>query len=249
MRTKYLLSLFDYTGSWSEPYYQDPHWQVIQWDIKIDEFMDIRKIDLAETALELFPDVDGILAAVPCTDFTNSGAQYWEAKDQKGVTKKSQELIYQVERLAELYNPTDPDYELENGKFFWSIENPVGRLPKLHPELGEPFYFNPYEYAGHLNIHPKKLQILDRIREKNGVGVTTEEAEIILTCNAYTKKTCLFGKFDRNLEKKIIESVRACPQGSPMQRFGGKSEKTKEIRSITPAGFAKAFYQKNKGDL
>jgi hypothetical protein len=28
--------------------------------------------------------------------------------------------------------------------------------------------------------------------------------------------------------------------------LGGKSERTKELRSITPMGFAKAFYEANK---
>jgi hypothetical protein len=63
--------------------------------------------------------------------------------------------------------------------------------------------------------------------------------------DAYTKKTLLWGRF--NLPQKTpVEPVRACSQGSWIQTLGGKSEKTKILRSITPPGFAKAFYEANK---
>jgi hypothetical protein len=60
----------------------------------------------------------------------------------------------------------------------------------------------------------------------------------------YTKKTCLWGHFNRPV-KCPVAPVRACDQGSWIQRLGGKSEKTKTLRSITPAGFAKAFKDAN----
>jgi len=61
----------------------------------------------------------------------------------------------------------------------------------------------------------------------------------------YTKKTCLWGRF--NIPKrKPVEPVKVCRQGSWIQKLGGKSEKTKELRSITPPGFARAFFEANK---
>jgi len=45
--------------------------------------------------------------------------------------------------------------------------------------------------------------------------------------------------------KKPVPPVKGAPQGSPIQRLGGKGAKTKEIRSNTPAGFAQAFFQAN----
>lgn len=238
---KTLLSLFDYSGTWSEPY-AAAGWNVFQWDIKLSELMDVNSIELAETALELFEDVDGILAAVPCTDFSVSGAQYWPEKDREGITKKSMELVYQVERLADLFTPTDPDYE---GSFFWSMENPVGRMPKLFPHLEKPYYFNPCDFAGYLNLSDADHNELDRIRRKNGNNVTREEIQFVLECEAYTKKTGLWGDFNRQLKKKPVDPVRVCKQGSPMQVYGGKSDKTKELRSITPLGFSIAFYHAN----
>lgn len=238
---KTLLSLFDYSGAWSDPFYQGG-WDVIQWDIKLSEFMDINNIDLAETALDLFEDVDGILAAVPCTDFASSGAQYWKNKDENGRTKEAIQLVEKVECLVDLFSPSDPDYE---GGFFWAIENPVGRLGKLFPHYGTPYYFNPCDFAGYLNLSDSDHNELDRIRRKDGIGITKEEIQFIFECEAYTKKTCLWGEFNRNIKKNPIEPVKACKQGSPIQVFGGSSDATKEARSNTPRGFSLAFYSAN----
>src|SRR5690348_41864 len=109
-----LLSLFDYSGEWSRPYYENG-WEVIQWDIKLAEFMDVNNIETAEIALETFEEVDGILAAPPCTEFTVSCAQWWNMKDQDGRTAAAVQLVLQVLRLVDLFKPTDPDYEEEMG--------------------------------------------------------------------------------------------------------------------------------------
>lgn len=239
---KRLLSLFDESGVMSQPFW-DNGWDVIQWDIKLHEFMDINLLEDVETVLDMFEYVDGIIAQPPCTDFTVSGAQYWPKKDANGTTAKSLELVYQVMRLANLFTPTDPDYD---DVFFWVCENPVGRLPKLLPELGKPLIVNPYEFAGYIPHTAQTLSRLNTIRAKNGCGVTDCEAEFVVKHNAYTKKTCLFGNFNRNLVRKEIEPVKCAPQGSFTQRYGGKSDKTKELRSKAPQGLALAFYEANK---
>lgn len=63
--------------------------------------------------------------------------------------------------------------------------------------------------------------------------------------DAYTKKTYLWGLFNEPV-KNPVDPIRVCSQGSWVQRLGGKSEKTKRLRSITPPGFAQAFYEVNK---
>lgn len=203
-------------------------------------------MNTARMALDEFEDVDGILAAPPCTEFTVSCSQWWNMKDADGRTAAALHLVYQTLKLVDLFKPTDPDYERESGrKFFWGLENPVGRLTKLVPSLGKPWYFNPFEFAGHLRPTAKKLAQLDAIRLKDGQGVTKEEAQLVVNMNAYSKKTGIWGEFNRDLIKKPIPVVKCSPQGSFTQRLGGKSEKTKEERSTTPAGFAKAFYLAN----
>lgn len=88
---------------------------------------------------------------------------------------------------------------------------------KLRRWLGKPrFYFNPCDYG-----------------------------------DPYTKKTCLWGDFVPPLPLFVgkdwsIEPEKVCSQGSWIQKLGGKSERTKEARSKTPAGFAQAFFVVNQ---
>lgn len=197
MECKVILSLFDYSGNWSSPYRENGY-QVYQVDIKLGlDVLELQPQDMP------FEQVHGILAAPPCTDFASSGAQYWKTKDQNGTTEKSMDLVSKVLELVEYYKPQ-----------FWALENPVGRLNKLFPELGNPWYFNPWEFA-QLAQNPE-----------------TER---------YTKKTGLWGVFEIP-NKYPLTPVRG---NNPIMRRGGRSEKTKELRSITPTGFARAFYQSN----
>jgi len=198
---KTILSLFDFSGNWSSPY-EENGWFVIRFDLKY--FMDIMVLN-TDYIYEYFFDnapngtIDAILAAPPCTDFASSGAQYWPEKDRDGRTAYSLELVRQVLRVVDLCEPD-----------FWALENPVGRLPKLLPEIGKPKYFQPFWYG-----------------------------------DPYTKKTGLWGNFQMPGPTKMVEPIRYCGQGSWTQKLGGKSEKTKELRSITPMGFAQAFFEKN----
>jgi len=58
----------------------------------------------------------------------------------------------------------------------------------------------------------------------------------------YTKRTCLYGKFNIPEKNPVIPI-----QGSKIHlRYGGRSERTKTLRSITPKGFARAFYEANR---
>lgn len=200
-----ILSLFDYTGNWAAPYAEAGH-DVILWDIKHDPDMFSRFCDINEANTDFFYEhifdnygtVDGILAAVPCTDFAGSGARWWADKDKQGSTDLSLQLVYQTLRIIDLCQP-----------YFWEIENPVGRINKLVPELGKPWYFQPFWYG-----HP------------------------------YTKKTGLWGNFNKPKPTNIV----APTEGSMMwKKYGGKSARTKEMRSETPIGFAYAFYEANHG--
>ena len=185
---KTILSLFDYSGNWPSPYKQAGY-DVYQVDIKLG-------IDVLELQPEDIPDnVYGILAAPPCTDFAGSGAQYWKAKDLDGRTDSSLAL---VDKTLEIISWCDPK--------FWVLENPVGRLSKLRPQLGDPWYFQPWHYG-----------------------------------DAYTKKTGLWGNFNKSL---IKQEVTPDPN-SWIMKLGGKSERTKELRSMTPLGFAEAFFLAN----
>ena len=64
--------------------------------------------------------------------------------------------------------------------------------------------------------------------------------------DAYTKRTHLWGRFNADLPRSPVEPERVCSQGSWVQRLGGKSERTKVLRSTTPPGFARAFWRANQ---
>lgn len=197
MECKNILSLFDHSGNWSRPYRENGY-QVYQVDIKLG--LDVLELYPSDMP---FDNVHGILAAPPCTDFASSGAQYWKIKDMDGRTEHSMNLVTKVLDLVEYYKPC-----------WWCLENPVGRLSTLFPEIGRPWYFNPHEFAG-WSPNPEQ----DR----------------------YTKKTGLWGNFVKP-EKRNLTPVLG---NSPIMKLGGSSSKTKELRSVTPLGFAWAFYHSN----
>lgn len=201
---KTLLSLFDYSGQWAKPF-TDKGWNVILWDIKHESnsfdthsnILDASTDYFYEYIFDNFGTIDGIIAAVPCTDFAVSGARWFKQKDENGSTAKSIELVYQTLRIIDLCQPD-----------FWCIENPISRIHTLVPELGNPtMYFNPCDFG-----------------------------------EPYTKKTALYGEFNTDLKKNPVPPTL----GSLMHTaYGGKSERTKELRSVTPEGFAKAFCEAN----
>lgn len=229
---KCLLSLFDSTGHWAQPF-QEAGWRVICVDLTRGD--DIRKFSaefLLENYLQDIPSIDGILAAPPCTDFTVSGNTHWARKDTDGTTQASLNLVLQVLRCVDFLQPD-----------FWALENPVGRLPRLLPDtLGKAaFSFDPWEYAGWMAPTSAMLARLDELRATNGRGAYSPEDEaLVRDVGAYTKKTQLWGDFIPP-DKKPIPNVKMNPLGSWLLNYGGKSAKTKAMRSITPMGFARAF--------
>lgn len=64
----------------------------------------------------------------------------------------------------------------------------------------------------------------------------------------YTKRTCLWGSFTPPMPLMIGKDLSVTPtEGSKMHtQYGGKSQATKNARSATPMGFAKAFFEVNR---
>jgi hypothetical protein len=160
-----------------------------------------------------------ILAAPPCTDYTKSGAQYWKAKDKNGSTALSNSLVQKTLEIVDYFYHED---------LIWALENPAGRLRRMLQgkfEKGEPTFqvperLKPLVAKPHLIFDPSDYG------------------------DPWTKQTCLWGQFGI-LKKKEVQEFRWAAQGSWTQLLGGKSDKTKELRSITPAGFTRAFFEAN----
>lgn len=237
MEPKVILSLFDASGRWSQPFADAGH-DVVLIDLQHNpELHDVAKFDVGYFIETLGLEwVDAILAAPPCTDFTRAGAAYWKQKDLDGRTAASVHLVRQVLRCVEYWKPD-----------FYAIENPLGRITSLVPELGEPaLRFDPCDYALNTILQHRDAPFYDlnRIRKKPLSRITAKDAARVLELEAFTKRTQLWGHF--NLPKRAaVEPVRVCSQGSPLQRLGGSSAKTKATRSNTPLGFAQAFYEAN----
>lgn len=62
----------------------------------------------------------------------------------------------------------------------------------------------------------------------------------------WTKRTCLWGKFNEPIQIPV-PATQQCKHGTYWLHcaVGGKSKETMAIRSVTPAGFAKAFCEAN----
>jgi len=225
-----ILDLCGGTGSWSEEYREAGYNVII---VTYPEY-DVRTFRTPS-------GVWGILAAPPCTDFSLSGAQYWPAKDADGRTA---EAVVIVEACLRIVEEAGPDL------VFWSLENPIGRIQDLVPAIGPVMLeFDPFEYAGWGDMaYLCKCGGLPFEYELGKYGCPNccgENVAKLIYKDAYTKRTRLWGEFSIP-EKKRVPPIRFTSQGSWLQALGGDSEQTKELRSITPQGFARAFFEANQ---
>ena len=117
----------------------------------------------------------------------------------------------------------------EVGEFLqcpYLIENPISTFSTY---CGKPNYiFNPYEYGGYLPENDKHPRWPEYISPRD----------------AYPKKTCLWtgGGFVMPDKSPVVPGEGYSTQHL---KLGGKSLKTKNIRSETPRGFAKAVFEAN----
>ncbi len=189
---------------------------------------DVRNITLPDYDVRTYepPDnVYGILAAPPCTEFSVSGVRWWKSK--------APQLL---EDALEVVNACLDIILLYSSPVFWALENPVGRLPRLCPRLGKWRYtFQPHDYG-----------------------------------DPWTKRTCIWGQHDIP-EKTPVEPVGTWLGSAAANKPLGivdhpplllkpdtvflppdwihklpPSADRSTLRSITPPGFAMAFYEANK---
>lgn len=182
---------------------------------------DVRVITLPHDVRTYDPPtrVHGILAAPPCTEFARCGARWWASKPPS----KLQEAIEIVEACGQITLKSRPQW--------WALENPVGRLTTY---LGPPIYrFDPWEFG-----------------------------------DPWTKKTWLWGYFTP--PQKMVDAVKPSLSAPGHRSQQGLRTKYLEhailarfatrpdwihrlppgphgaaLRSITPPGFAKAFFEAN----
>ena len=154
----------------------------------------------------------------PCTDMAVAGARHFEKKALNDALfwAKAMELVYIGLDLAEYF---DIPYFIENPKTV--LGTLLDRKPeiKIHPWMYGAYLPEDHTHGLFPDIYPPK--------------------------DAYPKETWLWiGNGLQIPAKKPVTPVRSDYPG--WSKLGGKSERTKEIRSCTPEGFAKALFEANR---
>lgn len=179
-----------------------------------------RHIDFRTTeALQQVRDCkpDILFGFPPCTDLAVSGAAHFAHKLQNDPL-----VFVKALYLAKITPNLGEELQIP-----WFIENPVGKLSTMYRKPD--YIFNPRDFGGYLpedDVHPRF-------------------PEYIVPRDAYNKKTCLWvGQGLRFPAKRIVQAETHLSKQHTA--LGGKSAKTKKIRSETPRGFAKAVFEANK---
>ena len=236
MSRSIVISLYDFTGEALKPWAKAGY-SCYAFDIqhpkegRVDQGICYQHADLHDhNTLNAIhsefiekPVVFGMAFPV-CTDMAVSGAAWFKKKAAANPSFQDEAVSYAM-WCAKLFNSL-------HVPFF--VENPVSVLAT---KWRKPDYsFHPYEYGGYIADdqaeHPRW-------------------PEYIAPRDAYKKKTCLWTGGGFTMPNKVAvdcEGYHGNGYSTAMMKLGGKSQRTKDIRSATPRGFAEAVYQSNKGD-
>lgn len=220
MKDKIILDLCGGTGAWSQPY------KDAGYDVRVLTLPDFDVRNWKNTWLGKYESsVYGILAAPPCTMFSFARTNAKKPRDlREGMecVRACLDIIWSFKEVQQ-----------ETGKRtlplkFWALENPYyGFLPQF---LGKPpFTFDPWEFG---DGYQKRTALWGHFNEpvKNPVPMTAEAKKKAKT-NSHIHT--LGVKFDYLKSKDIHPEA-----------FGKFDRQTR--RSITPAGFAQAFFKANQ---
>lgn len=234
MNKKIILDLCGGTASWSRPY-KEAGYKVFlvtlpKYDIRLttihNGYVTFRGSDpLGGVAVIKLSEVYGILAAPPCTMFSFARTNAKTPRDlHEGMecVRACLEIIWACMEVKQ-----------ETGKKtlplkFWALENPYhGFLPKF---ISKPaFTFDPWEFG---DGYQKRTALWGHFNEpkKKPVPMTKDAKEKAKT-NSHLHT--LGVKFDYLKSKDIHPEA-----------FGKFDRQTR--RSITPSGFAEAFFRANQ---
>jgi len=230
---KIILDLCGGTGAWSKPYKDNgydvrvitlPDYDVRQcmpgykWVTFMDKWCDAMKISTSE--------IYGILAAPPCTMFSQARTNAKTPRDTSGAMYIVRSIIRAVRAC---YNQSFHESNNRTPSLkFWALENPTTGLLKYY--LGKPaLVFEPYEYG-------------DPYRKNTAIwGHFNEPIKKPVEPRDFKHPTSKKGDFVSCVEHFV--DLKQIPEG--YQEKTGYS-KREILRSMTPQGFAQAFYEVNK---
>lgn len=161
-----------------------------------------------------------------CTQLAVSGTSRWAEKREKDphFQTRAMELVHECRVVGQLSGAP------------WFFENPVSAISSMYRKPD--YTFHPFDFGGYLpedDCHPLY-------------------PEYFPPRDAYGKKTCLWtGNGFVMPERKPVQIADGQTDGQGQSKahnmLGGKSERTKNIRSATPRGFARAVYEWNAPHL
>jgi hypothetical protein len=230
MANQIVISLYDFTGEALKPW-AEAGYTCYAYDIqhpvegRNEGGIRYRNADLhdADTMRKLTDKFKGLdvvfgMAFPVCTDMAVSGAAHFATKGAKDPGFQDRAAQYAV-WCSDMFEELEVSY---------MVENPVSVLAS---KWRKPDYrFHPYEYGGYIPDaeaqHPRW-------------------PEYIADRDAYPKKTCLWVGGGFILPEKDQVQVDG-GYATQYHKLGGKSQRTKDIRSATPRGFAKAIFSANK---
>ena len=225
-----VISLYDYTGEALKPW-AEAGFECYAFDIqhpkagrfdngifyKYADLHDQKTIDDLVKEFKLNQVVFGMAFPV-CTDLAVSGAA-WFAKKAEADPQFQIKAVSYATMCADFFDTLGVPY---------FIENPVSVLATIWRKPN--YTFHPYLYGGYIPLcqaeHP-------------------EWPQYIAARDAYPKKTCLWTNNGFIMPAFRPVSVNV---GYSLQhrKLGGKSMRTKNIRSATPRGFSRAVFNANK---
>lgn len=229
--TKKVIILYDYTSVMAQPWlragyevwtFDGQHPTGITRDgnlVKVGMWFYHDKTDQqAKEIREMVGDGVEIVFGFPeCTHLTNAGSRHWAKKRAANPNFQKEAM-----ELCLLVEKVGNQYEVP-----WAFENPVGVLSSMYRKPD--YLFHPCDLGGWLpidDVHP----IYPTIYPPR---------------DQYNKKTCLWwGNGFKSPEEKPLKALHKDNPG--WKKCGGKSLKTKNIRSCTPRSLAVAVYEANK---
>jgi len=215
-KKKIILDLCGGTGAWSKPYKEAGY--------------DVRVITIPDNDVRTYKlpleHIYGILAAPPCTMFSDARTN---AKIPRNLVE-GMDLVYACLNLIwQAQFRTDSDQQKYSPLKFWALENPwYGRLKWF---LGNPkFTFSPWEFG---DAYKKKTAIWgyfnEPIKTHTDIGQDLTKEQI----DKHKTNSQQLPKFDYMRSKDIHPEAY------------GKLDRQAR-RSITPRGFALAFFKANQ---
>ena len=219
-----ILDLCGGTGSWSKPW-KDAGYEVIV--ITIPTY-DVSKWREYPEIVELIKSnrIYGILAAPPCTMFSiaRNDKTALLPRDLRGGMKLVNACLEIVHECLYVQHKIYGD-----GLKFWAIENPYGGYLKRF--LGKPsLVFHPYEYG---DPYTKRTALWGEFKELKKNPVEPRKFEHPTTKGARDFVSCV----------EHFADLKHIPKG--YKELTGLNNRT-IMRSMTPQGFAKAFFKANK---